>query len=175
MDEQYKEKIQTRLRHFLKMHRKRNDLSTVQMAHLLGYTHDHYRKFETKNHNNRFISALEFLFNFAQIEGMDLEQFIAYFHPKKDKKKDNLFPWEKEVLEALSSVPVSIRGFFSHQICRRANKGDQASKVKFTKLMYLVCILDDVGPEIIDSIISLAESITKNKEQVQFFHNTKLN
>jgi transcriptional regulator with XRE-family HTH domain len=105
--------LQARLLHFLKKYRRSNNMSVDQMAAKLSYSVDHYKQFELSNPNNRLISSLDFVCEFAQLAGMSISEFVNYLSDVPLDKRQDLYPWEKELLVFFNGCDLMIRRRFT--------------------------------------------------------------
>ena len=152
----------TRLRHYLRSYRKRNNLTIAEMAKKVGYTQDHYRKFEASTPENRFSSAVLFINSFAEIDGMDLTTFIHYLFPTPSHQHGELFPWEKILLTAFHKIAPEIRSEFCHGLCSKATKsGPLLSKV--SQLVQLASAMAKLSADELDAVELLVKRLTSQR------------
>jgi transcriptional regulator with XRE-family HTH domain len=110
----HKQKIQDKFAHYLKSYRRRKDLTQSELARKLDYAESHIRKFEGRQADNRMTNALEFLYNIAALEGLDLISFLSYLESRPEEGATNrtLYPWEQTVLHALQGLDLASRRRF---------------------------------------------------------------
>jgi hypothetical protein len=94
-------------------------MSVEQMAAKLSYSVDHYKQFELSNPNNRLISSLDFVSEFAQLAGMSISEFVNYLADVPLDKRQDLYPWEKELLMFFSGCDLMIRRRFTAMLQTR--------------------------------------------------------
>lgn len=153
-----KQNVQERLRHYLRMHRKRHNLNVSEMSEKLEYTLDHYRKFESRSTNNRFVSAVEFIASFAKIEGMSFQEFINYIFPQPVMERASLYPWEKILIKTFDAMDVACRSEFCHSYCSEALE-DQSKLERMERILGLALELKNLDSKQIEAIETIIKSM----------------
>ena len=151
-----------RLRHYLRSHRRRNNLTLAEMAKKLGYTLDHYRKFESRGGNHRFTNAIEFIETFAKIEGMNLHEFLTYLIPNEERQHPKLLPWQISLLAAVGKIDTSIRSEICHGLCSKVAAGRSSLKT-FNTAMAMLPQLAQLPEGDLAAFKKILDSLAKTK------------
>lgn len=156
LEEETARKFQKNLIHYLKRHRRNTGESVSDMAKRFGYSVDHYKRFESKSVDNRFIKCLDFIAEVAKIQQMDVKQLINFISGSDIEEGRELFIWEKEVIDYLSRININKRRNFSSFI----NRCDQD---KFETLLPLLEKIHDMDEEDYRSVLRIIERIPAKK------------
>lgn len=135
------QKIQSRLAHFLRGYRKRNNLTQAVLADHLGYTELHYRRLESSSVDNLVVKAIDSIAFFADLQGMTAVDFLAYLEQKNIESKTDLFPWEKTLLAAFHDLELETRMSFVHKLCSKAKSKEGRDRLR--KIMELSLALEE--------------------------------
>ena len=121
-----RERIQSRINHYFARNRKELKLTQADMAKKLGYSKSAYRMFESSSEtDNKIINALESLKKFADIEGLEVSDFVCFLEKgrigESSSQSKKLRKWEVNLIAALDGVDSHIRHQWSESImkCRK--------------------------------------------------------
>lgn len=115
-------KIQKRIAHYLRGHRKRLGITQKDFAQQLGYTELHYRKLESESPDNTIVKSLDTISFFGKLQNMTPVDFTSYIEQSPVETRKELFPWEKSLLEAFTCLSVESRMDFVHGLCAKTNQ-----------------------------------------------------
>jgi transcriptional regulator with XRE-family HTH domain len=119
LSDETKEAIQNKLHHYLVRYRSSANKTQSQLASEMGYSLSAFeRQF---SEDNRVITAVETLKQFADLENLDVAEFTNYlFSGAKQNQNANksLRRWETELLDALRHTDQSIRRAWSETIMK---------------------------------------------------------
>ncbi|MEN9826791.1 MAG: hypothetical protein RI953_2536 [Pseudomonadota bacterium] len=122
LSDETKEAIQNKLHHYLVRYRSSANKTQSQLASEMGYSLSAFRAFERQfSEDNRVITAVETLKQFADLENLDVAEFTNYlFSGAKQNQNANksLRRWETELLDALRHTDQSIRRAWSETIMK---------------------------------------------------------
>ena len=126
LDDNTIEEVQKRLHHYLVRYRTSADKTQNQVASDLGYSLSAYRAFERQfSEDNRIISALKILKQFADLENLEVSEFATYLlsgSKQAQNQNKSLRRWESELLDALRHTDQSIRRAWSETIMKFPRK-----------------------------------------------------
>ena len=126
LDDNTIEEVQKRLHHYLVRYRTSADKTQNQVASDLGYSLSAYRAFERQfSEDNRIISALKILKQFADLENLEVSEFATYLlsgSKQAQNQNKSLRRWENELLDALRHTDQSIRRAWSETIMKFPRK-----------------------------------------------------
>ena len=126
LDDELLEEVQKRLHHYLVRYRTSANKTQSQVASDLGYSLSAYRAFERQfSEDNRLLSALTILKQFADLENLEVSEFANYLlSGSKQVQNENksLRRWETELLDALRHTDQSIRRGWSETIMKFPRK-----------------------------------------------------
>ncbi len=135
--------LQRKLSFFLKNHRMKNNLSSKEMAYILGYAPSRYCKMESEEvPYDRFANSVSLLKRFANLEGMSLSEFVHFLDAESMNYQEQSYRrWEAKVLSTFRKIKMNIRRDF----------------------LSLVGTMDKREKEILESCLELFISLKKRK------------
>ena len=122
LSDETKEAIQNKLHHYLVRYRSSANKTQSQLASEMGYSLSAFRAFERQfSEDNRVITAVETLKQFADLENLDAAEFTKYLlsgAKQNQNANKSLRRWETELLDALRHTDQSIRRAWSETIMK---------------------------------------------------------
>lgn len=122
LSDETKEAIQNKLHHYLVRYRSSANKTQSQLASEMGYSLSAFRAFERQfSEDNRVITAVETLKQFADLENLDAAEFTNYLlsgAKQNQNANKSLRRWETELLDALRHTDQSIRRAWSETIMK---------------------------------------------------------
>jgi transcriptional regulator with XRE-family HTH domain len=152
-------KTQKRFAHYLRGYRKRSGLTQKDFSAQLGYTELHYRKLESESPDNTLVKSFDTLLFFAKLQNMTMVDFASYIDQKPIETRNELFPWEKTLLEAFSCLDVESRMAFVHGLCAKTTK-DKSKDLKDT-VDLAVKLKELFSPEQLEKVLELVATFKK--------------
>lgn len=126
LSDETKEAIQNKLHHYLVRYRSSANKTQSQLASEMGYSLSAFRAFERQfSEDNRVITAIETLKQFADLENLDVAEFTNYLLSGSKQNQANnksLRRWETELLDALRHTDQSLRRAWSETIMKYPRK-----------------------------------------------------
>jgi transcriptional regulator with XRE-family HTH domain len=126
LSDETKVSIQNKLHHYLVRYRTSASMTQTQISNNLGYSLSAYRAFERQfSEDNRIVSAIEILKQFADLEKQDVSEFVTYLLSGTKQSQNSakgLRKWEQELLETLRHTDQSLRRSWSESIMKFSKK-----------------------------------------------------
>lgn len=124
--------LQNRVTHYLNSYELEKNRSPHEIAQLLSLSEEQYDELKNPEKENNIYFNFQLLKNIAHLKGIGLTELMVYLENDPNKNityssKNELEPWEKDILRVINSLEVTARRFY---LTKLISKTAQEQKLK---------------------------------------------